>query len=627
MASGVEMLGQMSETDALAGPVQGGNMVVKPNEVPVGGAAMLAKALRGQSNKGIGGIYELPSQEPKTPEFMQMAKAGLQERDPMRGQGPRRGLTPFDRANMEGAAMQAGIINFLGGQPEVTAPIRAQSHADAPPTELAYITAAEKQMLLDANLHGSLENNQPNPGPAGIQSLDDFYNLPGGGIGGGSGEQVFSSGVDSGQQSTGNEPGGGGYQSSEAYGIGAGQAVGGGEGGTGGTVFTQNPNDPTGNWSQVSGVEQEAAELVAQQEQLEQLNLLQNINENKNENKNKNKKQQEFLQNQIDAEKKLIADGKGNKNRLKNLVKRLQEIPKTNIGTTLIDKGKELSEDVLEQLKKMGLIGKKVKDIDDLPKGTQKEMFDLLGKFERFDGNLLESFAQQMSDRASLLDGKENLERKDKDGKVIGDTLEGLTKKLRALDTGGGASVLQSLKKYAPELHYKAFREPQTSGGLESFARNTLAVKDAEGNYKVDGRAISNEDAKRYNNAIFSARERSRDRQGGNNQQAGRPVVMQDTMIDEVIDTPAGVVDEASNTMEYSGPSTGGTTQTVPLNKRFTTDPTTGQYTNQPRSAEDIYQYYSQGTSGPGNMMEPWEEYQKRRRKALGLEPLGLYTG
>jgi len=56
MASGVEMLGQMSETEALAGPVQGGNMVVKPNEVPVGGAAMLAKALRGQANKGIGGI-------------------------------------------------------------------------------------------------------------------------------------------------------------------------------------------------------------------------------------------------------------------------------------------------------------------------------------------------------------------------------------------------------------------------------------------------------------------------------------------------------------------------------------------------------------------------------------------
>ena len=167
MASGVEMLGQMSETEALAGPVSGGNMVVKPNEVPVGGAAMLAKALRGQANKGIGGIYELPSQKAPTPEFMQMAKAGLQQGDPMRGMGPRKGLTAYDMANMAGAVEQAGIINFLGEQPEVTAPIRAKSHADAPPTQLAYITDAEKQMLLDANMHGSLEGNQPNQGPAG----------------------------------------------------------------------------------------------------------------------------------------------------------------------------------------------------------------------------------------------------------------------------------------------------------------------------------------------------------------------------------------------------------------------------------------------------------------------------
>ena len=174
MASGVEMLGQMSETEALGGPVSGGNMVVKPNEVPVGGAAMLAKALRGQANKGIVGIYELPSQKAPTPEFMQMAKAGLREGDMLRGMGPRKGLTPYDIANMEGAVEQAGVINFLGNQPEVTVPIRSKSHADAPSTQLAYITDAEKQMLLDANVHGSLEGNQPNQGPGGIQSLDDW---------------------------------------------------------------------------------------------------------------------------------------------------------------------------------------------------------------------------------------------------------------------------------------------------------------------------------------------------------------------------------------------------------------------------------------------------------------------
>ena len=45
MATGIEMLGQMGTDQSLAGPVQGGNMVVKPNQVPVGGAAMLAKAM------------------------------------------------------------------------------------------------------------------------------------------------------------------------------------------------------------------------------------------------------------------------------------------------------------------------------------------------------------------------------------------------------------------------------------------------------------------------------------------------------------------------------------------------------------------------------------------------------
>jgi len=134
---------------------------------------------------------------------------------------------------------QGGIINFLGKQPEVTAPVRAQSHVDSPPTQLAYITDAEKDLLVKANIHGSMDG-QPNQGPAGLESLDDWYNTPGGGVSGGSGENVHSSGVDtsgytgSGSQSgnQGNQ-GSGGYESSEAYGINPGMAVGGSDG----TVF------------------------------------------------------------------------------------------------------------------------------------------------------------------------------------------------------------------------------------------------------------------------------------------------------------------------------------------------------------------------------------------------------
>ena len=95
--------------------------------------------------------------------------------------GPRKNLTPLDMKMMGLAFNQGGIINFLGQQPEVTAPVRAQSHADSPPVQLTYITDAEKDLLVNANIHGSM-NGKPNPGPAGLESLDDFFTKPGGGM-------------------------------------------------------------------------------------------------------------------------------------------------------------------------------------------------------------------------------------------------------------------------------------------------------------------------------------------------------------------------------------------------------------------------------------------------------------
>ena len=103
--------------------------------------------------------------------------------------GPRKNLTPLDMRTMGLTYNQGGILNFLGKQPEVTAPIRAQSHADSPPTQLAYITDAEKDLLVKSNIHGSMEGG-PNLGPAGLESLDDWFITPSGGVGGGSGEAV-----------------------------------------------------------------------------------------------------------------------------------------------------------------------------------------------------------------------------------------------------------------------------------------------------------------------------------------------------------------------------------------------------------------------------------------------------
>jgi hypothetical protein len=70
--------------------------------------------------------------------------------------------------------MQGGVRNYLGKTKEVTAPKYWKSSKDSPKTELAYITEAEKGLLLDANLHGSLKNRQPNIGASGLLSYDGW---------------------------------------------------------------------------------------------------------------------------------------------------------------------------------------------------------------------------------------------------------------------------------------------------------------------------------------------------------------------------------------------------------------------------------------------------------------------
>jgi hypothetical protein len=80
----------------------------------------------------------------------------------------------------EGGIIQGGVKNYLGKQPEVLAPRKWQSGPDKPPTELAYITEAEKDLILKKDIHGSLKKG-PNMGPSGIMSLDSWGDAGGGG--------------------------------------------------------------------------------------------------------------------------------------------------------------------------------------------------------------------------------------------------------------------------------------------------------------------------------------------------------------------------------------------------------------------------------------------------------------
>ena len=69
--------------------------------------------------------------------------------------------------------VQGGVKNYLGKQKEVTAPVKWKSSPDHPETELAYITKAEKDLLVKKDLHGSL-NGGVNRGPSGIMSLNGW---------------------------------------------------------------------------------------------------------------------------------------------------------------------------------------------------------------------------------------------------------------------------------------------------------------------------------------------------------------------------------------------------------------------------------------------------------------------
>ncbi len=99
--------------------------------------------------------------------------------------------------------VQGGVDNYLGDQPEVQAPRKWQSSPDKPATELAYITKAEKDLIIKENIHGGLEDG-PNMGPSGIISLDSFGDLGGAGASGGDTKA-------SGGAKTGKGTGGGGF--------------------------------------------------------------------------------------------------------------------------------------------------------------------------------------------------------------------------------------------------------------------------------------------------------------------------------------------------------------------------------------------------------------------------------
>ena len=106
--------------------------------------------------------------------------------------------------------MQGGVRNYLGKTEEVKAPKYWKSSKDSPSTELVYITEAEKGLLADANLHGSLKNGKPNVGASGLLSYDGWGSTdPGQNRAGGDVSNTMDRGGNDGNDRMGSSSGGG----------------------------------------------------------------------------------------------------------------------------------------------------------------------------------------------------------------------------------------------------------------------------------------------------------------------------------------------------------------------------------------------------------------------------------
>ena len=99
------------------------------------------------------------------------------------------------------------------------------------------------------------------------------------------------------------------------------------------------------------------------------------------------------------------------------------------------------------------------------------------------------------------------------EGKYPGSfTREGLDDFIRSIDPD--ANILGQLERHHGDIYY-SFNDPQTSGGIANLAAKAALKKNADGTGYItpDGRTISLEAGKNYNNQIFAAREiASRDR-------------------------------------------------------------------------------------------------------------------
>ena len=603
MARGIEELTEMQVT----GPVQGGDMVMKPDQTPVGAAALLNK----MSRQNTPGIFKLPMPDKQMPDFMKVAAEGVEQQtakgdtiNQMAGELIRQGIDtrglgmdeiikiyeetfgspgdvdqfgvskvdPSDWRTIlqminsgmseEEIDAQVAAAKFPGNftdkkQNVVELPRNLKTGPDNPETELAYITDDEKAML------AFLNPGTPHEGPEGVPTYDeDPYDEQQKGQ---TYTQAYSGGSDSSSD--------GGFDDSGREGAIAGGGM---------SLGSDSPFEPGSTADASFKATQDETAYVTEAKGGD-------IGDYKYHSEDEGRKYDEEFA-------KSLAQQTG------------QDPYSTPFMETLLDTI-TLSDPLYQSTSE-------IPNYDEIEK--------LIKNWKRYEGKL---GGLGIMDFASLLAGPKYKEGSKKLLREVGEgepdefTLEGLREKIKEL---GGDQAIESLKHLKPELYYK-FVDATTGGAVEDLSKAKL--EDLSGYSLKERQSKEYKDKEAYNRKVFEAREvaakerDAADKRTGQGRGYGGGSDVIEEKLEEIIETPTTTDPRAGafsvgGTMPYTDAiRTAGVETDVPLGRRFQVDKE-GKYRGS--SGMDLSEAMKYATLGGYGQLEPFQEYLTRRRKHLG---------
>ena len=574
MAYGIEELSEMKVT----GPVEGGDMVAKPNEMPVGAAALLSK----MQKKNTPGIFKLPEADKKMPSFMKVAAEGVEEQN---------------TANLEDAEIMR-IMGTYGVGPEEARRIYDEmiygyerDEAAISPTDwrsiLKMIESGMTQEEIDAQLAMNEVRND-------VQKVSAFapeghmlaYITPDEGemlkMMGGSGETNPITGIKQYPPQTSE-------QAEKTF----------------NTISGSQAN-----------TQQKAAKAIRDRkkaaETMQQAGIgsLSGSTTDTSAGKKAKKEQRDFYKDQ----------GK----EIPDFLKTDKEKKKETTKDTKSDGDDDYWYSNLNAIKIMDGIANAVSDWET---EQVKKLMESLGTDDKAVGlgNLLRSLSDDEDRRADFFarygdeefmeDILGDVEKEQGFDMEVSDE-EMFKRFLEKAEAGGGDTFK---KTYNPREYYKA-KPGESSAEYQKRMRELgttpqeLAQLQREG--KIDFSRANTMMIQEGRERLSRGQDNTQSRGGG-----GGPSIMPVDEVGEVLPTPderAGQFN-LGGTMKYTDDlRTGGTEMDVPLGRRFAIDKS-GKYRGS--TPMDLKESIDFATIGGYNQLEPFQEYLTRRRKELGEQP------